>query len=225
MYRTGDLARWTKAGELEYLGRTDEQVKIRGYRVELAEVRAALAGHPAVAAAEAVVRTDRPGDPRLTGYVVPRPGAAAPDPAALRAYLGAVLPQYMIPSAIVALDALPRTPNGKTDRRALPAPDDGPATGRAPATPEEEALCAILADVLGLPRVGADDNFFDLGGHSILATRVASRVASTLGAELPIRAVFESPTAAGLAARLGPTRRRRPKLRARSDPDGTDGPE
>jgi amino acid adenylation domain-containing protein len=234
MYRTGDLARWTRTGELQYLGRTDEQVKIRGYRVELGEVRAALAAHPAVAAAEAVVREDRPGDPRLTGYVVPRKGPASPDAAApeapaldvvaldvaeLRAGLAAVLPQYMIPSAIVALDALPRTPNGKIDRRALPAPSDEPRTGRAPATREEEALCALFCEVLGVESVGPDDNFFELGGHSMLATRVANRVRSTLGAELPIRAVFESPTAAGLAARLGLARRPGPKLRPRSGPD------
>jgi hypothetical protein len=224
MYRTGDLARWTKAGELEYLGRTDEQVKIRGYRVELGEVRAALAAHPGVADAEAVVREDRPGDPRLTGYVVPRqetaePGSPLLDVAELRARLATVLPPYMIPSAIVTLDALPRTPNGKTDRRALPAPSDEPRTGRAPATREEEALCALFSEVLGVEGVGPDDNFFELGGHSMLATRVTSRVRSKLGAQLPIRAVFESPTAAGLAARLGPSRWPWPKLRPRSGPD------
>ena len=199
MYRTGDLVRWNQAGELEYLGRSDDQVKVRGFRIELGEVEAVLAAQDGVAQAAVMVREDQPGDKRLAGYVVPAASAVL-DPAALREACGRVLPGYMVPSAVVVLDALPLSPAGKLDRRALPAPEYAAAGGgRAPATAGEQALCEVFAQVLGLDRVGVEDSFFDLGGHSLLATRLVSRIRAVLGAELPIRAVFEHPTPAALA--------------------------
>jgi amino acid adenylation domain-containing protein len=207
MYRTGDLARWTVKGEgaagggvLEFVGRADGQVKIRGFRVEPGEVEAVLAACPEVKQAVVTVR-----DTRLVAYVVPDGDI---DSGGLgeraRAFLAARLPGYLLPAAIVVMvGGLPVTGNGKVDRAALPAPDyTGGMTGREPATVREEILCQIFADVLGLNRVGADDNFFTLGGHSLLATRLISRVRTVLGAELPVRAVFETSTPAGLAARL-----------------------
>ncbi|MFC5749778.1 amino acid adenylation domain-containing protein [Actinomadura rugatobispora] len=207
MYRTGDLARWNRDGSLEYLGRTDDQVKIRGFRIEPAEVQAVLAAQEGVAQAAVVVREDRPGDPRLVGYYVPAPGAAAAEDAAfegaLRDALAETLPEYMVPSALVALDALPRTVNGKLDRRALPAPAaEAGISGREPRDDRETALCAVFAEVLGHDRVTIDDDFFALGGHSLLATRLAARVRAELRAELTIADVFEAPTVAALAPRL-----------------------
>ncbi len=211
MYRTGDLARWTAAGDLEYLGRVDYQVKIRGFRVELGEIEAVLAAQPGVAQAAVVVREDQPGDQRLAGYVVPAAGAAL-DPAALREGCGRVLPGYMVPSAVVVLDALPLSPAGKLDRRALPAPEYASGGGRAPATARERALCEVFAQVLGIEQVGVEDSFFDLGGHSLLATRLVSRIRTMLGAELPIRAVFENPTPESLAVALDEAEAARPPL-------------
>ncbi|MCX5335939.1 non-ribosomal peptide synthetase [Streptomyces sp. NBC_00140] len=194
MYRTGDLVRRSADGELEYLGRADDQVKIRGFRVELGEVEAALAGHPDVTQAVVLVR-----DGRLVGFAVGR----SLDADALRHHAGRTLPDHMVPSAVVVLDRLPLTGNGKLDRAALPAPA-AKGAGRLPRTPQEEILCGVFADVLGLERhqVGADDGFFDLGGDSLLAVRLTDRVRSALGSALPVRAVFDAATPAALAARI-----------------------
>ena len=224
MYRTGDLARWmvpagvrgdgsprSMTAELEYLGRSDDQVKVRGFRIELGEIEAVLAGLPGVARAAVAVREDQPGDRRLAGYVVPAAGAEL-NPAGLRVAAARVLPGHMVPSAVIVLDALPLSPIGKLDRRALPAPEYTAGGGRAPATPGEQALCAVFAQVLGLERVGVEDSFLDLGGHSLLATRLVSKVRAVLGVELPVRAVFEHPTPESLARVLDGAEAARPPL-------------
>ncbi|WP_330286293.1 amino acid adenylation domain-containing protein [Streptomyces sp. NBC_00576] len=203
MYRTGDLARWTTEGTLEYLGRTDGQVKIRGFRIELGEIESVLARHDSVAHVSVVAR-----DQRLVAYVVPAAPASAPasiDTSALRRHTAAALPEHMVPAAFVVLDALPLTPNGKLDRRALPAPDFTAATGTGeglPRTPREEILCGLFADVLGVERVGVHDDFFALGGHSLVAMRLAARIRATLAAEVSLRTVFEAPTVARLGEHL-----------------------
>ncbi|MBY8848278.1 non-ribosomal peptide synthetase [Saccharothrix sp. MB29] len=197
MYRTGDHVVRRPDGSLVFLERRDHQVKIRGHRIELGEVEAALAGHPGVGALAVVVREDRPGDKRLVAYATP----ADVDTAALRLTAESRLPGYMVPSAFVALDALPLTPNGKLDRHALPAPRSG-ATGRPPATPAEELLVAVFAEVLGVEDVGVDDGFFDLGGHSLLATRLIGKVRAALGVEPSLRSVFDHPTPSTLARHL-----------------------
>ncbi|MER5264568.1 amino acid adenylation domain-containing protein [Actinosynnema sp. NPDC002837] len=199
MYRTGDLVRARADGNLDFLGRTDDQVKIRGYRVELGEVESALAAQPGVTHAAVVVDAGPGGVKRLVGYVV-----ADTDPAALRENLKRGLPDYMVPAAIMPVDALPLTVNGKLDVRALPKPVvSGAVSSRAAATREEEVLCGLFADVLGVPSVGVDDNFFDLGGHSLLATRLVSRARTALGVDLAIRDLFDAPTVAELALRAG----------------------
>lgn len=197
MYRTGDLARWTEQGEVEYLGRTDHQVKLRGQRIELGEIEAALAARPRVDGACALVREDRPGDQRLVGYVT---GGA--DPAEVRAALARELPEHMVPSAVVALDAFPLSPNGKLDRRALPAPVFTGGGGARVMSAREEALAQLFAEVLGAAAVGPDDAFFDLGGTSLLAVRLVARVREEFGAELTIGSLFEASTPAALAARI-----------------------
>ncbi|WP_131823678.1 non-ribosomal peptide synthetase, partial [Mycobacterium talmoniae] len=199
MYRTGDLVRWGADGQLQYLGRADEQVKIRGYRIELGEIQAALSALDGVQQAAVIAREDRPGDKRLVAYVT---GTA--EPAEIRAALADRLPPYMVPAAVVVLDALPLTPNGKLDKRALPAPEYREADQyRAPGSAVEEILAGIYAQVLGLQRVGVDDSFFDLGGDSLSAMRVIAAVNTGLDAEVSVRTLFEAPTVALLAQRLG----------------------
>ncbi|EID14179.1 linear gramicidin synthetase subunit D, partial [Mycobacterium xenopi RIVM700367] len=199
MYRTGDVVRWRADGQLEYLGRADEQVKIRGYRIELGEIQAALSALEGVGQAAVIAREDRPGDKRLVGYVT-----GAVDPGWLRAKLRERLPEYMVPAAVVVVEALPLTVNGKLDKRALPAPEYADADRyRAPAGPTEELLAGIYARILGVPRVGAEDSFFDLGGDSLSAMRLVAAVNEALGAGLSVRAVFEAPTVGQLAGRVG----------------------
>ncbi|WP_051811623.1 non-ribosomal peptide synthetase [Streptomyces alboflavus] len=210
MYRTGDVVRQTPAGDLLFLGRVDDQVKIRGFRIELGEIDAALRAHPEIERAATVV-DDRQGDRRLVAYVVPvgertDAHATATDEellARVRDYLRERLPNHMVPSAVMLIDKLPLTPNGKLDKKALPAPDyAGGSTGRAPRTAREESLCRLFGEVLGLDRVGIDDSFFTLGGHSLLVTRLMASVRAEHGVDLPIRVVFESPSVAELAAWL-----------------------
>ncbi|ORB60316.1 non-ribosomal peptide synthetase, partial [Mycolicibacterium tusciae] len=198
MYRTGDLVCWGADGQLRYLGRADEQVKIRGYRIELGEVQAALAALDGVEQAVVIAREDRPGDKRLVGYVT---GTA--DVAGMRAALAERLPAYMVPAAVVAIDALPLTVNGKLDTRALPAPEYSAGIHRPPASAAEEILVGIFAQVLGVERVGVDDSFFELGGDSISAMRVVAAVNKSLNAALSVRVLFEAPTVAQLAPRIG----------------------
>jgi hypothetical protein len=195
LYRTGDRARFRADGTLEFLGRADQQVKIRGYRIELGEIEAALGAHADVRGCAVVVRHDG-GEARLCAYVV---GDA--DAAALREHLRARLPEYMVPAAFVALAALPLTANGKLDARALPAPDLAAGAGpyQAPRTETEAELAAIVGAVLHLPRVSVDADFFAIGGHSLLATQVMSRIRARFGVDVPVRALFESPTVAGIA--------------------------
>jgi nonribosomal peptide synthetase DhbF len=203
MYRTGDLARWTASGELAFAGRSDDQVKLRGIRVEPGEVESVLREHPGVGQAAVLAREDAHGQRRLVGYIVPAPAHETVDAAELRRFAGERLPSYMVPAAIVGLTALPVTINGKLDRSALPAPDfAGLAAGRGPVTAAEGLLCGLFAEVLGLDRVGAEDSFFDLGGDSLLAMRLAAQVRATLDAEITIRSLFEAPTPAGLARSL-----------------------
>ncbi|MFD4206030.1 amino acid adenylation domain-containing protein [Micromonospora tulbaghiae] len=200
MYRTGDMVRRRADGVLEYVGRTDHQVKIRGFRIELGEIEAVLADHPSVGQCVVLAREDQPGVRRLVGYAVPATGREI-DASALREHVAGRLPDHMVPAAVVTLDALPVTVNGKLDRAALPAPDFVVATadGRAASGPREELLAALVAEVLGLPRVGADDSFFDLGGDSIISIQLVSRARSA-GLELTPREVFTHKTVAALAA-------------------------
>ena len=200
MYRTGDLAWWGADGQLRYVGRADEQVKIRGYRIELGDVQTALAALDGVEQAVVIAREDRPGDKRLVGYIT---GTA--DPAETRAALAQRLPAYMVPAAVVALNALPLTVNGKLDKRALPAPEYQDVDRyRAPADPIEQTLAGLYAQILGVERVGVDDSFFDLGGNSLLAMRLATQIGTELGVEIPVQTVFDEPTVARLAKKIRP---------------------
>ncbi|MEV8550669.1 non-ribosomal peptide synthase/polyketide synthase [Streptomyces glaucescens] len=200
LYRTGDRVRRRADGELEFLGRADRQVKVRGFRIEPGEIEAALVRHPEVREAVVVVRDEEPARGRLIGYVTPADPARRPEPARLRAVLAAALPAHMVPSAVVVLDALPLTPQHKIDLRALPAPGGAPAEQYvAPRTDGERTLAAIWADVLGVDTVGVTDDFFDLGGDSILAARTLTRVREAFGVRLSLRDVFTARTVAALA--------------------------
>ncbi|MBD2013423.1 amino acid adenylation domain-containing protein [Microcoleus sp. FACHB-53] len=201
VYKTGDLARYLPDGNIEFLGRVDDQVKIRGFRVELGEISSLLAQHPSVRESVVLVREDEPGNQRLVAYILPHPDAK-PVVSNLKDFLQEQLPDYMIPTAFVLLDAFPLTPNGKIDRLALPAPDSARFNLKeyvAPQTPIEEVLADIWADILKIERVGIHDNFFDLGGHSLLATQLISRVHKILRAQLTLRDLFEEPTIANLS--------------------------
>ncbi|WP_164003063.1 non-ribosomal peptide synthetase, partial [Pyxidicoccus caerfyrddinensis] len=208
LYRTGDVARWLPDGLVEYLGRADFQVKVRGLRIELGEIESALQQQHSVQQAVVLAREDRAGDKRLVAYVVGRGGTQAVEVSALRARLHEKLPEYMVPQAFVVLEAFPLTPSGKVDRKALPAPEapSGSAAYVAPRTPTEEILASLWAGLLRTEKVSVEDDFFALGGHSLLATQVVSRVRSALGVELPLRALFEAPTVAALAARIDSSR-------------------
>ncbi len=206
LYRTGDLGRWRNDGLLEHLGRLDHQVKVRGHRIELGEIEAACRDQAGVADCVALAREDRPGDVRLVAYVVARPGET-PVPADVSAALAARLPAYMVPQHLVLLPGMPRLPNGKVDRRALPAPaaerPDLQTAARAPRDDRERAVLAAMEQVLSLPGLGIDDDFFALGGHSLLAARLLARLNSAFELRLPLRTVFEARTAASLAEAIG----------------------
>ncbi|MET0395932.1 MAG: non-ribosomal peptide synthetase, partial [Longimicrobiaceae bacterium] len=211
LYRSGDRVRWRAEGTLEFIGRVDQQVKIRGFRVEPGEVEAVLARQPGVEEAAVVAREDAasgaPGQLRLVAYVVPRAGVPQPV-SALRAALRAELPPYMVPAAWVTLDALPLTRNGKIDRRALPAPEaagavrEGPAAEAVPRTDAERVIAEAWREVLGVDEVGLDDNFFDLGGHSLLLARLRSRLRGRFPSDVSVVVLFRYPTVRSLAEHL-----------------------
>ncbi|HEV3051707.1 MAG TPA: non-ribosomal peptide synthetase, partial [Longimicrobium sp.] len=205
LYRTGDRVRRLPNGELEYLGRMDQQLKVRGFRIEPGEIEAALRAEPGIVDAVVVPREDASGDHALAAYVVPAPGGTV-DVRDLRSRLAERLPPYMVPSFIVPLDALPLTPGGKVDRRALPDPASASLVDHQgfvpPATPEEEAIAAAWSQVLGIARVGATDGFFSLGGHSLRAVRIINHIEEALGVRLPVSALFDAPTVRGLAERV-----------------------
>jgi len=215
MYRTGDLGRYLADGRIEFEGRIDNQVKVRGYRIELGEIEAVLGKHPAVQECAVIAREDVPGDKRLVGYVVAVPGQS-PSVTELRAWVKERLPEYMTPVALVTLERFPLSPNGKVDRKHLPAPDYvRPELGRAyreARTPAEEVIAGIWAEVLKLDQVGTEDDFFELGGHSLLATQIVSRIRQAFRVELPLRAMFEAPTVAGLGERVENWQRRKQGL-------------
>jgi amino acid adenylation domain-containing protein len=207
LYRTGDLVRYRAGGEIEYLGRSDDQVKVRGFRIELGEIEAALSQHPSVREALVIAREDGIGEKRLVAYLVLTEDGGAQSISELREYLKKQLPEYMLPTAFVLLSEMPLTPNGKINRRALPAPDDSRGELEkdyvAPRTELEREVAAIWQEVLGVERVGVYDNFFELGGHSLLATQVMSRVRESLRVEVALRSLFETPTVEGLAQAVG----------------------
>jgi acyl carrier protein len=205
MYRTGDLVRTGADGTLDFIGRIDQQVKIRGFRIELGEIEAVLVEHPEVHQAVAALREEPTGGRSLIAYVVPAPGSQ-PRPDQLRNFLRARLPEYMVPARVVLLDALPLTPNGKVDRGAVAAlrsVDSMPASGLdSPQTVIEERLAEIVCQLLKLEHVGLEDNFFLLGGHSLLGAQLVARVNDGFGVALPLRTLFDIPTIAGLSAEI-----------------------
>ena len=215
LYRTGDVARHLPSGEVEYLGRTDFQVKIRGFRIELGEIEAAIRRHPSVRDVVVTAREDVPGDKRLVAYIVPASAegqeqAPSLSAAELRSALKSRLPDHMVPAAFVTLPALPLTSSGKIDRRALPAPNEGARRGAeivAPRTATEELLVGLWTELLCVERISVEDDFFALGGHSLLGTRLLARLRATLGVELPLRVIFEAPTIAALARHVESARR------------------
>jgi aspartate racemase len=215
LYRTGDRCRWLPDGNIEFLGRLDDQVKIRGFRIELGEIESVLAGLPGVREAVVVAREDGPGDKRLLAYVTAKEGEL-PNVPELRGLLQAKLPEYMVPSAFVIVDRFPLTPNGKVDRKALPRPGPVRATTKfvPPGTPTEVALARIWGEVLGLKQVGLHDNFFEVGGHSLLAIRLISEINRVLKVALPVRALFQHPTIGELEQALPtqPAKDQKPKL-------------
>jgi len=216
LYKTGDLARYLPDGNIEFLGRLDHQVKMRGFRIELGEIEAVLSQHPAVQGTVVLAREDTPGDKRLVAYVVPE-DTQSPPHRDLRDFLADKLPEYMVPAAFVTLKTFPLTPNGKINRRALPAPDRSSLQEVEfvpPRTPTEETLATIWAQTLNLERISVESNFFALGGHSLLATQVISRLRQAFQVELPLRSLFEAPTVASLATRIEAARRAEQGLQA-----------
>jgi acyl carrier protein len=215
LYRTGDVCRYLPSGDIEFLGRVDQQVKVRGYRIELGEIEAVLAAHARVRECVVDARGEA-AEKRLVAYVTDEDGASV-TARELWEYVRERLPEYMAPSSIVLLDELPLTPNGKIDRKALPAPDDSrdrlESAYVAPRTETERALADIWSRVLGVEQIGATDNFFMVGGHSLLATQVVSRVRQSFQIEIPLRAMFESPTIAELSLVIE-------KIRSEQSPSG-----
>ncbi|WP_199425894.1 amino acid adenylation domain-containing protein [Thermaerobacillus caldiproteolyticus] len=216
MYRTGDLVRWRMDCSLDYIGRVDHQIKLRGFRIEIGEIETVLSKYDLVERALVVAREDQPGDQRLVAYVIPHEQSKDTlDLTELRRYVSERLPDYMVPSAFMVLNEFPLTPNGKIDRKALPAPDfTMTVKGRKPRTPQEEILCELFAEVLELSGVGIDDNFFELGGHSLLAARLISRIRDVLGVELTIGKLFESPTVASLVKHFEDAENIKPPIKA-----------
>ncbi|NUP49822.1 MAG: amino acid adenylation domain-containing protein [Catenulispora sp.] len=225
MYRTGDLARWSADGKLHFLGRNDDQVKIRGFRIELGEIEATLRAMPGVAQAVVLATGTEHAGKRLNAYLGTEHGAVL-DPRDVKAFVAQRLPAYMVPAGIFILDALPTTPNGKVDRRRLEQLAPAPAPlAREPETELEKQLCVLLADLLGLESVGVDDDFFEIGGHSLFAPRLIDEVRTRLGLELTVADLFDLPSVAGFSQRLRPVRRARPTLRRRSaGPDRAGAP-
>ena len=213
MYRTGDLVKWRSDGVLEYMNRADHQIKIRGFRIELAEIEMVIQRHENVKEAVVMVREDRPNDKRIIAYIVAKEKEMI-NLAEIRSYVSESLANYMVPSAFVLLEELPLTPNGKVDRKKLPAPDfNGMNNERVARNPKEEILCHLFAEVLSVSRISIDDNFFEMGGHSLLASRLMARIREMLSVELGIGKLFESPTVAELAKQLDQAKTARPAIK------------
>ena len=203
VYRTGDLVRWRADGAVEFLGRIDHQIKLRGFRIELGEIEAQLDALPGISQSVVLLREDVPGLKQLVAYVIAADGQN-PDAEQIRSALGRELPDYMVPAAVLALEHFPLSPNGKLDRKALPAPE-APTSGMvytAPESPIEKELATMWAELLGADKVGIHDDFFALGGHSLVAMQMVSRIMTAMQVELPLDALFNAPTIAGLARQI-----------------------